>query len=113
MNGTLARIGWRGLWRHPQRTILMIAIVAFGSALILLMWGITDGFIESMISTQIDFDSGDFQIRTPAYADDPVPEHALTSDVVATVSQTLDDFPSTWRSAPRVETGGMLRLRRI
>ena len=28
------RIGWRGLWRHQQRAILMVAIVAFGSALI-------------------------------------------------------------------------------
>jgi len=34
MNSTLAGIGWRGLWRHPQRTILMVAIVAFGSTLI-------------------------------------------------------------------------------
>jgi hypothetical protein len=25
------RIAWRNLWRHPQRTALMIAIVAFGS----------------------------------------------------------------------------------
>ncbi|MFC2099723.1 ABC transporter permease, partial [Candidatus Bipolaricaulota bacterium] len=83
MNGTLARIGWRGLWRHPQRTILMIAIVAFGSALILLMWGVTDGFIESMISTQIDFDSGDFQVRTAAYSDDPLPENGLTMAEVA------------------------------
>jgi len=34
MNSTLPRIGWRGLWRHRQRTILMVAIVTFGTALI-------------------------------------------------------------------------------
>ena len=34
MNLTLWRIGWRGLRRYPQRAILMLAIVAFGSALI-------------------------------------------------------------------------------
>ncbi len=109
MNGTLAKIGWRGLWRHPQRTILMIAIVAFGSALILLMWGLTEGFIDSMISTQIDYDSGDFQVRTPAYSDDPIPENGLTSAEVATIQSTLTEFPTTWASSLRMETGGMLR----
>ncbi len=34
MNSTLAGIGWRGLWRYPRRAIPMIAIVAFGNALI-------------------------------------------------------------------------------
>ena len=34
MNRTLPRIGWRGPWPHSQRTILMVAIVAFGSTLI-------------------------------------------------------------------------------
>ena len=34
MSLTMWRIGWRDLWQHPQRTILMVAIVAFGSGLI-------------------------------------------------------------------------------
>ncbi len=34
MTLTTTRMAWRNLWRHKQRTILMIAIVAFGSALI-------------------------------------------------------------------------------
>jgi len=109
MNRTLARIAWRGLWRHPQRTILMVAIVAFGSALILLMWGITDGFIESMVSTQIDYDSGDFQVRTPAYGEDPLPENGLTPADIATIESALEEFPSTWAASLRLETGGMLR----
>ena len=109
MIGTLARMSWRSLWRHTQRTALMIAIVAFGSALILLMWGLTDGFIESMISTQIDFDTGDFQARAVGYRDDPLPSNGLTPNGVSTISSTLAELPSSWSSTVRLETGGLLR----
>jgi ABC-type lipoprotein release transport system permease subunit len=109
MNPTLAKISWRGLWRHPQRTFLMIAIVAFGSALILVMWGLTDGFIESMISTQIDYDSGDFQARRIGYGDDPLPQNGLTPADVAEIESALSAFPSSWTSTVRLATGGLLR----
>jgi len=109
MNSTLAKISWRGLWRHPQRTLLMIAIVAFSSALILLMWGLTDGFIESMISTQIDYDSGDFQVRATGYGDDPMPQNGLEPAELDAIESALAGFPSSWNTAERLETTGMLR----
>ena len=109
MNGTLARIGWRGLWRHPQRTILMIAIVAFGSGLILVMWGMVDGFIETLVSTQIGLDSADFQVRAAGYADDPLPKNGLTADDVASIESILADFPASWAHSPRLDTSGMLK----
>jgi len=52
MNLMIWRMAWRDLWRHPQRTLLMIATVAFGSWVILVMWGITDGFFSSMTNSQ-------------------------------------------------------------
>jgi len=109
MNRTLAKVAWRGLWRHPQRTLLMIAIVAFSSALILFMWGLTDGFIESMISTQIEFDSGDFQVRAVGYEEDPLPQNGLTAADVAVIESAIGGFPPSWRAAARLETTGMLR----
>jgi len=109
MNSTLAKISWRGLWRHPQRTLLMIAIVAFSSALILLMWGLTDGFIESMVSSQIDFDSGDFQVRATGYGEDPMPQNGLDPAELDAIESALAGFPSTWAASQRLETTGMLR----
>ena len=109
MKRTLARIGWRGLWRHPQRTILMIAIVAFGSGLILVMWGMVDGFIETLVSTQIGLDSADFQVRAAGYADDPLPRNGLMTDDVASIESVLAGFPASWTHSPRLDTSGMLR----
>ena len=101
-------LAWRNLWRHPQRTALMIAIVAFGSWMILVVWGITDGFLTSMTSSQIDYDQGDFQLRAEGYADDPVPSNGLTPAQVAQAEASLGDL-RTNGAAPRLDIFGMLR----
>jgi len=108
MNLTMSRIAWRNLWRHKQRTILMIATVAVGSLVILVLFGLTDGMVGSMTATQIDWNQGDFQVRTTAYADDPLPEHALSPDQVSAAMLGLSGIRAVGIS-PRMETFGMLR----
>lgn len=108
MNETSLRIAWRNLWRHAQRTILMIAIVAFGSWVILVMWGIADGMIRSMTDTQIVYNLGDLQLRAVGYADDPVPSNGLTQEQVLAAQEVLADARVDASSA-RLETYGMLR----
>lgn len=108
MSATSLRIAWRNLWRHTQRTILMIAIVAFGSWVILVMWGIADGMIRSMTDTQISYDLGDLQLRAVGYAADPVPSNGLTAKQVLAAQEVLADARIDVSSA-RLETYGMLR----
>ena len=108
MNLMTWRIAWRNLWRHPQCTFLMIAIVAFGSWVILVMWGITDGLIRSMTDTQIVYNQGDLQLRAAGYADDPVPSNGLTPEQVLSAQEVLADARVEASSA-RLETYGMLR----
>ncbi len=55
---TVLRMAWRNLLRHRARTALMVAIVAFGSLVVLLMWGITAGMFDSMTATYIELDYG-------------------------------------------------------
>ncbi len=102
------RIAWRNLWRHTQRTVLMIAIVAFGSWMILVVWGIVDGFLTSMTSSQIDFDQGDFQLRAVGYADDPVPSNGLTPALVAQAEAAIANLRIDGASS-RLEVYGMVR----
>jgi len=105
---TSLRMAWRNLWRHTQRTVLMIAIVAFGSWVILVMWGIADGMIRSMTNTQIVYNLGDLQLRAVGYADDPVPSNGLTAKQVLAAQQVLADA-NVDASSARLETSGMLR----
>ena len=108
MNITLRRMAWRNLWRHKQRTILMIATVAMGSLVILVLFGLTDGVIGSMTATQIDWNQGSFQVRGAAYADDPIPENGLSPEQVAAATEALASLNKSGIS-PRLETFGMIR----
>jgi len=108
MSLTTTRIAWRNLWRHPQRTALMIAIVAFGSCMILVMWGLTDGFFGSMTHIQASENLGDFQLRAVGYADDPIPSNSLTPEQAAVAVEAAQGL-RVQSLAPRLETAGMLR----
>jgi putative ABC transport system permease protein len=108
VNGISLRIAWRNLWRHTQRTILMIAIVAFGSWVILVMWGITDGFIRSMTDTHVVYNQGNLQFRALGYADDPVPSNGLTPEQVDGAKLVLRDA-NVRAFTDRLEVSGMIR----
>jgi ABC-type lipoprotein release transport system permease subunit len=108
MSATSLRIAWRNLWRHTHRTILMIAIVAFGSWVILVLWGLTDGFTRSMTNTQIIYNQGDLQLRAVDFSEDPVPRNGLTEDQVSAADAVLATV-RTQATSPRLETYGLLR----
>ena len=108
MNRTLWRMAWRNLWRHKQRTILMIATVGVGSLVILVLFGLSDGLVGSMTATQMDWNQGSFQVRAVGYADDPSPERAMSPEQVDAAIGALATL-RTVGIAPRMETGGMIR----
>jgi ABC-type lipoprotein release transport system permease subunit len=86
----------------------MIAIVAFGSWVILVIWGVADGFLRSMTETQTVYDFGDLQVRGIGYADDPLPSNGMTPEQVASVEAVLSHLSIT-ASSPRLDLYGMLR----
>jgi ABC-type lipoprotein release transport system permease subunit len=108
MNLTIGRIAWRNLWRHPQRTTLMIATVAVGSLVILVLFGLSDGVIGSMTAAQIDWNQGSFQVRAVGYAEDPIPGNGLSPEQAALATAKLAGM-RTAGITPRMETAGMVR----
>jgi len=105
---TSLRMAWRNLWLHKQRTILMIATVAMGSLVILVIFGLSDGVIGSMTATQVDWNQGSFQVRGVDYADDPLIENSLSPEQVAAATEALANM-RTAGITPRMETYGMIR----
>lgn len=101
-------MAWRGLWRHPKRTILMISMVAFASLVIVVMWGFIDGFMLSMTKSQVAVDQGDLKVRAQNYEDDPAPEHGLTPEALATAEAALV-AAGIEKSSPRLSVYGMLK----
>jgi ABC-type lipoprotein release transport system permease subunit len=108
MTRSTTRMAWRGLWRHPRRTILMITMVAFASLMIIIALGTVDGFMGSMADSQIAIDQGSLKIRAAGYDKDPSPQHGLTPEALSDAESVLiakgvSDY------APRLSAYGMVK----
>ncbi len=108
MNQSSLRMAWRGLWRHPRRTLLMIGMVGFASLVIILLWGTMDGFMSSMTDSLISVDQGSLKVRAARYAQDPTPENGLTLDALAQVTAALEHAGIAHYSA-RLSAYGMVK----
>jgi ABC-type lipoprotein release transport system permease subunit len=101
-------MAWRGLWRHPRRTVLMISMVAFASLVIILMMGTIDGFMASMTDSQISIDQGSLKVRAAGYDEDPAPEHGLTIEALAAGEAALA-ASGIEHVSPRLSFYGMVK----
>jgi ABC-type lipoprotein release transport system permease subunit len=67
-----------------------------------------DGFMASMVDSQIAVDQGSVKIHAAGYDEDPAPEHGLTSEAVAQAESTLGAADiDTY--APRLSVYGMVK----
>jgi ABC-type lipoprotein release transport system permease subunit len=103
---TLLRLAWRNVWRHRRRTILLVVVVAYAVFATLFYWGMIDGFAESVLTAQARFVGAPVLVMTPAYRDDPDPEHALPD--LAFVPALRGD-PRVRAAAPRLEFPALIR----
>ena len=67
----------------------MVSMVAFASLVIIVMWGVMDGFMGSMVDSQIAVDQGSVKIHAAGYDEDPAPEHGLTPEAVSDAESAL------------------------
>lgn len=104
----ILRLAWRNLWRHPQRTLLMIAIVAFGSFCVIVVWGVTDGWMKTMTSAQVSLDQGDLKVFARGWRADPAPENGLSPESLDRALEEIGKLPRA-EATPRLSFFGMLK----
>jgi ABC-type lipoprotein release transport system permease subunit len=103
---TLVRLAWRNVWRHRRRTILLVLVVAYAAFGIIFFWGLNDGIIASILTTQARVIAAPVLITTTAYQDDPDPEHALPD---LSVRSALQQAPHVRATALRLEFPALIR----
>ena len=86
----------------------MVLMVAFASLVIIVMWGVMDGFMASMVDSQIAVDQGSVKIHAAGYDDDPAPEHGLTAEAVSDAENALA-AASFSDYAPRLSVYGVVK----
>jgi len=60
-------MAWRNIWRHPRRTALTIAAIAFATALLVFMVSFQFGAIETMINSSVKIRTGHLQVQAENY----------------------------------------------
>ncbi|MBN2053575.1 ABC transporter permease [bacterium] len=66
----LFKIAWRNVWRHPRRSILTMAAIAFAAAIQVVMMGIQTGSYGQMIDNAVKIHTGHLQLQHPGYLED-------------------------------------------
>jgi ABC-type lipoprotein release transport system permease subunit len=99
-------MAWRNLWRHHQRTRLLVLVVAYAAVATVLFWGVQDGFNQSILSGNARYLAAPALIFASAYADDPDPANGLPSlDFLKPVRVV----PGVRTATPRLEFSVLLR----
>jgi ABC-type lipoprotein release transport system permease subunit len=103
---TPLKLAWRNIFRQKRRTILLVLVVAYASAMTVFIWGMTDGQTQSVLGNQARFLKAPAIIAKVGYWDDPDPDNALpTLDFMDRAAKV----PGVLGMAPRLEFFGILR----
>ncbi|HEW98477.1 MAG: ABC transporter permease [Candidatus Parabeggiatoa sp. nov. 3] len=67
----ILRLAWRNIWRHPRRSGLTIAAIAFAAFLLVFMITLQLGSYDMMIENNLSVLTGHFQVQRQGYLDKP------------------------------------------
>lgn len=68
---TMFSLSWRNLWRHKRRTWLTIGAMVFSNILLVFMISLQIGNYDMMIDNSLKAYSGQLQVSTKGYHDEP------------------------------------------
>jgi ABC-type lipoprotein release transport system permease subunit len=111
MSGRLLRLAWRNLWRNPRRTLIAMAAIGFGYAMLLFVACLMAGLRQQMIESGTDLVLSDVEVHAPDYYPDRPTDQTLGgrtgTDVSALVAAIAAD-PRVQAASPRVYGYGLV-----
>lgn len=75
----IAMLGWRNLWRHPRRTLIILFAITLGVWFMVISAAMMIGIVESQVRDTIFNLLGHAQIHHTRYRDDPAIEHSMAA----------------------------------
>ncbi|MFV1998234.1 MAG: ABC transporter permease [Acidiferrobacterales bacterium] len=73
----LLTLGWRNLWRHTRRTVVILFAITLGVWFMIVSAAMMIGIIEQQVRGTIFNLTGHAQIHQPEYRDDPAIENSM------------------------------------
>jgi ABC-type lipoprotein release transport system permease subunit len=110
MIGWLPRLAWRNLWGNPRRTMIAMAAIGFGYAMLLFVACLMAGLRQQMIESGTDLLLSDIEVHAPDYYPDRPLQQTLGGrdgiDVNALLAAIAAD-PRVQAASPRVYGYGL------
>src|SRR5664280_419911 len=111
MSGRLLRLAWRNLWRNPRRTLIAMAAIGLGYAMLLFVACLMAGLRQQMIESGTGLVLSDVEVHAPGYYPDRPAHQTLGgrtgTDVSALVAAIAAD-PRVQAASPRVYGYGLV-----
>src|ERR1700687_4709189 len=111
MSVHLLRLAWRNLWRNPRRTLIAMAAIGLGYAMLLFVACLMAGLRQQMIESGTGLLLSDIEVHAPHYSPDRPIQRTLGgrngTDVDALVAAIAAD-PRVKAASPRVYGFGLV-----
>jgi len=111
MSGRLFQLAWRNLWRNPRRTLIAMAAIGLGYAMLLFVACLMAGLRQQMIESGTDLVLSDIEVHAPSYYPDRPTHQTLGgregTDVSALLTAITVD-PRVYAATPRVYGYGLV-----
>ena len=111
MSGRLFQLAWRNLWRNPRRTLIAMAAIGLGYAMLLFVACLMAGLRQQMIESGTDLVLSDIEVHAPGYYPDRPTHQTLGgregTDVSALLAAITVD-PRVYAATPRVYGYGLV-----
>jgi ABC-type lipoprotein release transport system permease subunit len=111
VSGPLLRLAWRNLWYNPGRTLIAMAAIGFGYAMLLFVACLMAGLRQQMVESGTDLILSDIEVHAPGYYPDRPIQQTLGgrngTDVSALVAAIAAE-PRVQAASPRVYAYGLI-----
>ena len=111
MNGRLLRLAWRNLWYNPGRTLIAMAAIGLGYAMLLFVACLMAGLRQQMIESGTELGLSDIEVHGPDYYPDRPLQQTMGgrkgTDVGTLVAAIAAD-PTVQAVSPRVYAYGLV-----
>jgi ABC-type lipoprotein release transport system permease subunit len=106
MNGTVAIIAWRNIWRNRRRTLITLTGIVFGVFLSVLFTAMGDGSYSQMIDYAAKLGGGHVTVQHEDFGE--LPSLKKTVRDTQAVRRSAESNPGVLRTVPRISGATML-----
>lgn len=101
------RLAWRNLWRHRRRTLIVVAAMVLGLALMMFYDGLMAGFNQAIYGNAINVLGGNIQVHAQGYRMNTSKTSLLPLADDVAVLEAARALPQVLEATRRINTGGL------